>query len=81
MDVKIFKFQKSVWETSTLSTRLISWMLNVDIIINNGTFEFKKNFFENIILQCNHLKKILHLKRIHQKIRNSYRVNIIWNNF
>ena len=32
-------------------------MLNIDIIINNGTFEFKKNFFQNIILQCNHLKK------------------------
>ena len=55
--LKFSNFKKSVWETSTLSTRLISWMLNVDIIINNGTFEFKKNFFENIILQCNHLKK------------------------
>ena len=39
-------------------------MLNIDIIINNGTFEFKKNFFQNIILQCNHLKKILNLKKI-----------------
>ena len=55
--LKFSNFKKSVWETSTLSTRLISWMLNVDIIINNGTFEFKKNFFENIILQCNHLKR------------------------
>ena len=32
-------------------------MLNIDIIINNGTFEFKKNLFQNIISQCNHLKK------------------------
>ena len=32
-------------------------MLNIDTIINNGTFEFKKIFFQNIIIQCNHLKK------------------------
>ena len=25
--------------------------------INNASFEFKEKFFENIILQCNHLKK------------------------
>ena len=31
--------------------------INIDIIINNSTFDFKKKFFENIILQCNHLKK------------------------
>ncbi len=54
---KYSKFKRKVWETSTLSNRIISWILNIDIIINNGTFEFKKNFFQNIILQCNHLKK------------------------
>ncbi len=55
--LKYSNFKKKIWETSTLSSRVISWMMNVDIIINNGTFEFKKKFFENIILQCNHLKK------------------------
>ncbi len=55
--LKYSKFKRRVWETSTLSTRVISWMLNIDIIINNGTFEFKKKFFQNIISQCNHLKK------------------------
>ena len=54
---KYSKFKRKVWENSTLSNRIISWILNIDIIINNGTFEFKKNFFQNIILQCNHLKK------------------------
>ena len=29
-----------MWETSTLSSRLISWILNIDIIIDNGTFDF-----------------------------------------
>ena len=57
--LKYSKFKRKIWETSTLSSRVISWILNVDIIINNGTFEFKKKFFHNIILQCNHLKKNL----------------------
>ncbi len=55
--LKYSNYKKQVWETSTLSSRVISWILNVDIIINNGRFEFKKKFFESTILQCNHLKK------------------------
>ena len=55
--LKYSNFKKKIWETSTLSTRVISWILNIDTIINNGTFEFKKKFFQNVILQCNHLKK------------------------
>ncbi len=55
--LKYSKFKRKIWENSTLSNRIISWILNIDIIINNGTFDFKKNFFQNIILQCNHLKK------------------------
>ena len=55
--VKYSNFKRNIWETSTLSSRVISWMLNIDTIINNGTFEFKKIFFQSIITQCNHLKK------------------------
>ena len=55
--LKYSSFKKGVWETSTLSSRLISWVLNIDIILNNGTFDFKNNFFQNIISQSNHLKK------------------------
>ena len=55
--IKYSNFKRKIWDTSTLSSRVISWMLNVDIIINNGTFEFKKIFFQNIIRQCNHIKK------------------------
>ena len=55
--LKYSSFKKGVWETSTLSSRLISWILNIDIIIDNGTFDFKNNFFQNIVTQCNHLKK------------------------
>ena len=55
--LKYSNYKKQAWETSTLSSRVTSWILNIDIIINNGTFEFKKKFFESTILQCNHLKK------------------------
>ena len=55
--LKYSNFKRKIWETSTLCTRIISWMLNIDIIISNGTFEFKKKFFQNIVLQCNHIKK------------------------
>ena len=36
--IKNSKYKKGVWETSTLSARVISWILNVDIILNNCTF-------------------------------------------
>tara|TARA_Y100000591_G_C21841621_1_gene705988 strand:- start:818 stop:2461 length:1644 start_codon:yes stop_codon:yes gene_type:complete len=55
--LKYSSYKRKIWDSSTLSSRIISWILNVDIITNNGTFEFKKNFFQSIISQCNHLKK------------------------
>ena len=61
--LKYSNFKRKVWETSTLSSRVISWILNIDIIINNGTFEFKKSFFQSIILQCNHLKNNLKFEK------------------
>ena len=55
--LKYSNFKSKIWENSILSSRVISWMLNIDIIINNGTFDFKKKVFQNIIYQCNHLRK------------------------
>ena len=55
--IKNSKYKKKIWETSTLSARIISWILNTDIILNNSTFEFKKNFLDCIITQTNHLKR------------------------
>ncbi len=51
------KFKHNIWANSILSKRVISWILNVDIILNNGTFDFKKSFLDSIICQTNHLKK------------------------
>ena len=65
--LKYSKFKKKIWESSTLSSRVISWILNIDIIINNGTFEFKKNFFQNIVSQCNHLKRNIQFEKDFKK--------------
>ena len=65
--LKYSKFKRRIWENSTLSSRIISWILNIDIIINNGTFEFKKNFFQSIIIQCNHLRNNLRFEKDHLK--------------
>ena len=61
--LKYSTFKRRIWETSTLSTRVISWLLNIDIIINNGSFDFKRKFFENVIIQCNHLKKNIRFEK------------------
>ncbi len=55
--IKNSNYRKKIWETSTLSVRIISWILNTDIILNNSTFDFKKNFLDSVISQTNHLKK------------------------
>ena len=42
--IKNSKYKKKIWETSTLSSRVISWIVNVDFILENSTFDFKKIF-------------------------------------
>ena len=51
------KYKKIIWDNSILSKRLISWILNSDIILDNADDYFKKEFFGSIIYQVNHLKK------------------------
>jgi uncharacterized heparinase superfamily protein len=67
--LKNSKYKKKIWETSTLSARIISWILNIDIILNNSTFDFRKNFLNSIISQTNHLKKNIRFeKNLNKKI-------------
>ena len=47
--MKYSKYKNNIWDSSVLSKRIISWILNVDIILNNGLFEFKKKFLDSII--------------------------------
>ena len=61
--LKNSKYRQRIWETSTLSARIISWILNIDIILNNSTFDFRKNFLDCVINQTNHLKKNIRFEK------------------
>ncbi len=50
-------YKPDVWKSSILSMRIISWIINSDIILSGKNFSFKKEFMESIIKQTNHLKK------------------------
>jgi len=67
--LKNSKYKINIWDSSVVSKRIISWILNVDIILNNEMFEFKRRFLTSIISQANHLKRNIkfeknYLKRI-----------------
>jgi len=51
------KYKKKNWDNSNISKRILAWILNADIILNNTSNNFKKKFFDSIIIQINHLKK------------------------
>jgi len=56
-----------VWETSIISKRIMSWILNADIILKNSNFAFKRSFIESIVVQTNHLRKNFKYEIDHQK--------------
>jgi uncharacterized heparinase superfamily protein len=51
------KYKTTIWESSVISKRIISWILNAEIIINSSNIDFKNKFLESLIIQINHLKK------------------------
>jgi uncharacterized heparinase superfamily protein len=53
------KYKKKNWGSLQISKRILSWILNADIILNNADKVFKENFFNSIIIQVNHLKNNL----------------------
>ena len=61
--IKNSKYKRKIWDSSILSSRVISWILNIDIILNNSTFDFRKNFLNCIIVQSNHLKKNIRFEK------------------
>ena len=70
--LKHSKYKRNIWESSILSKRIISWILNVDVILNNGSFYFKKNFLNSIVAQTNHLKKNIKFEK-----NNSKRIEVL----
>tara|TARA_B100000575_G_scaffold213005_1_gene173788 strand:+ start:1355 stop:3001 length:1647 start_codon:yes stop_codon:yes gene_type:complete len=65
--IKYSKYKNVIWDSSVTSKRIISWILNVDIILKDGLFEFKKNFLNSLISQSNHLKKNIKFERDYSK--------------
>ena len=60
-------YKKNIWQTSILSARITSWILNIDVILDNANFDFKKNFLSSIIAQSNHLKKNIKFEKDYSK--------------
>lgn len=65
--LKHSKYKNNIWDSSILSKRIISWILNVDIILNNSSFDFKRNFLNSIIAQTNHIKKNIKFEKDYSK--------------
>ena len=61
------KYKKNTWENSIISRRVISWILNSEIILNNTNTYFKENFLRSIIIQTNHLKKNIKFEKNYSK--------------
>ena len=61
------KYKSLIWETSIISKRMMSWILNADIILKNSNFDFKRKFIESIVIQTNHLRKNFKYEIDHQK--------------
>ncbi len=53
------KYNKKNWQNLPTSKRVLAWILNADIILNNTDRPFKQLFFNSIISQVNHLKNNL----------------------
>ena len=53
------KFKEKNLNNLQISKRILAWILNSDIILNNADKVFKQIFFNSIIMQVNHLKNNL----------------------
>ena len=56
---KNYRYNKYNWKNLNISKRILAWILNADIILNNTDKYFKRIFFNSIITQVNHLKNNL----------------------
>ena len=61
------KYKKIIWDSDILSKRVISWILNAEIILNNADNNFKNDFLQSILTQINHLKKNIEFQNNYPK--------------
>ena len=55
--LKYRDYDSDIWEPSLTSLRVISWIMNAELILNNKNVLFKNEFVQIIFKQINHLKK------------------------
>ncbi len=65
--LKNSKYKRNIWESSVLCKRIISWIISVDVILKNCSFDFKRNFLNSIITQTNHIKNNIRFEKNHSK--------------
>ena len=56
-------YNSKSWGLKTTSKRIISWILNADIILDSKNINFKNQFMKSIVIQTNHLKKNINLEK------------------
>ena len=56
---KFNNYKKDVWRENIIPKRIIAWLSNSDIILNNTKKNFEKEFLGSLIRQVNFLKKNL----------------------
>ena len=64
---KNLKYKKTVWENTVIGKRIISWILNAEIILSSSDNSFKHNFLKSIVVQVNHLKNIYRYENNYSK--------------
>ncbi len=55
--VKYNNYKRDIWSDNLISTRIISWISNADVILNNNEKDFNKPFYKCLIKQINFVKK------------------------
>ena len=56
---KFNNYKKDIWKENIIPKRIIAWLSNSDIILNNTNKDFEKKFLRSLIRQVNFIKKNL----------------------
>ncbi len=56
---KYGNYKKDIWNDNIINKRIIAWISNSEIILNNVQKDFEKIFFQSLIKQINFIKKSL----------------------
>ena len=57
--LKYDKYKKDIWSDSLISLRIISWISNADVILNNNRKDFNESFYKCLLKQINFIRKNL----------------------